>query len=122
MLKGWKHISEDDRARIARGIIDGKVYGGPWHIELQPTNLCNVDCFFCISKPGRHGESLEWDFLYNFLKENSRRDLRMLRLTGGGDPLSYPHIRKLIDACGELGILVENLTTNATRLAALAPR
>ncbi len=122
MLSGWQKISAADRARVQQGIVQGRVLGGPWHLEVQPTNLCNVDCFFCISKPGRHGESLDWPFFRDFLIHNRQRDLRFLRLTGGGDPLVYPHIRPLIETCDEHGIQLENITTNGTRLAPLANR
>jgi len=120
VLNGWQYLNEADRTRIERGIVENAVYGGPWHIELQPTNLCNLNCKFCISRGGRHGESLDWPALRRFLIENSRRDLRMLRLTGGGEPLLYEQIRPLIDTCGELGILLENITTNGTLLSPLA--
>lgn len=121
MLNGWKFLTDDDIARIERGIVENAVHGGPWHVELQPSNACNVECFFCISRFGRNNEMLDWSVLNKFLVENRRRrDLRMLRLVGGGEPLLYTHIRELLDLCGEHGILLENVTTNGTLLAPLS--
>lgn len=120
MLNGWHTLNGEELTRIERGIIENRVYGGPFQIELQPTNLCNLDCFFCISRIARHGESLDWPLLRDFLIANRRRDLRMVRLTGGGEPLAYKYIRDLVDLCGEQGILLENITTNGTLLAPLA--
>ena len=120
MLDGWGCLDEADIARIEKGIIENHVYGGPYHIELHPTNCCDLNCFFCFSKPGRNNESLEWSVLKNLLIENRRHDLRMLHLTGGGDPLTYDHIDDLIDLCRAEGIKIQEITTNATRLASLA--
>ncbi len=113
---GWKYLTPEDRQRIERGIVENRVLGGPWHIELQPTNLCNVDCFFCISRSARHGESLEWPLLRETLTRGRRGDLKMIRLTGGGEPLAYPHLRRLVEHCGELGIMLENVNTNGVLL------
>ena len=122
MLNGWQNLTPEDVAKIEIGIIEDRVLGGPWQIELQPTNLCDLNCFFCISKMGRHGESLDWAVLKDFLIRNRRHDLRMLRLTGGGEPLQYPQIQELIELCGEQGILLENINTNGTLLEPLAER
>lgn len=122
MLMGWQHLPPEDLRRIETGIVEGRVLGGPWHIELQPTNLCNVDCFFCISKSARHGESMPWPMLRRLLEDGRAGDLRMIRLTGGGEPLSYPHLSPLIDACGELGLLIENVNTNGVLLPRSAER
>lgn len=122
MLNGWQFLSKDDIMRIERGIVEGRVLGGPWHIELQPCNTCNLECFFCVSRGGRYNENLSWPLLKEFLIQNRRRDLRMLRLTGGGEPLAYPQIHELIDLCGEQGLLLEMVNTNGTLLAPLVDR
>ncbi len=43
MRYGWQYLSEEEKAAIERGIVENRVFGGPWHCVLQPTNVCNVD-------------------------------------------------------------------------------
>lgn len=120
MLFGWDKLAREEEERIARGIVENRTYGGPWHMEIQPTDQCNLDCFFCSARPYRNHESLPWDVLAPLLKQAALRDLRFLRLSGGGESLIYPSIRPLLDLCGYCGLRLVDVTTNGTTLAALA--
>ena len=60
MLFGWEHLTKDELERIAAGIAEGRVFGGPWMLELHPTHKCNVRCFFCSSRPYGRDEVLSW--------------------------------------------------------------
>lgn len=123
MLLGWNHLSRQDTDRIAAGIVKNDVFGGPWCLEIQPTNKCNVECFFCSSKFHRKDEELPWDALKVMLAEEARqRDLRFLRLSGGGESLIYSAIRPMLDLCAEAGLRIADITTNGTPLQALAQR
>lgn len=119
---GWQHLSAEERETIARGIVEKRVLGGPYHLEIHPTNKCNVNCFFCFCKPYRHGESLPWEVTERVLREGAARGLRFLRISGGGESLLYPQIGPLLDLCGELGLRIVDLTTNGTRLGPLAEK
>ena len=35
------------QAKIAAGILDKKVYSGPWEVQIDLTNMCNNDCIGC---------------------------------------------------------------------------
>jgi MoaA/NifB/PqqE/SkfB family radical SAM enzyme len=120
MLHGWRHLSDDAKARIETGIVENRVLGGPFHAVVLPTNICNVDCFFCQSYAPAGSEILPWPVLRNFLDANAREDLRLIELTGGGEPLLYPEILALLDRCVHHGIVIEHLVTNAIPLAPLA--
>ena len=120
MLFGWKHLSQEEEERIARGIVENTTYGGPWALEIQPTDRCNVDCFFCGTQFLRTDDFLPWERLKNLLIDGARNDLRFLRLSGGGESLFYPSIRPMLDTCGELKLRLANLTTNAVLLEPLA--
>src|SRR5438094_864388 len=54
---GWKHLTDDDKATIARGVRDGVAYGGPYHAEIYPADRCNIDCFFCPTAAIRRNDS-----------------------------------------------------------------
>ena len=45
-----------DKAKIVKGITDGRGYGGPYHVELQPSDACNIGCFFCATRR-HHGSA-----------------------------------------------------------------
>ena len=74
MLYGWQHLTREEKDRIETGIVENRVLGGPWHLNLYTTNICNVDCFFCISQKRKPGISLDWGLLESTLRENARRD------------------------------------------------
>lgn len=121
MMMGWNMMTPDDEERLLRGVVHGGVHGGPWAVEIQPTNACNVDCFFCSSKFHRHDEALPWDdVLLPFLRDAAARDLKSIRLSGGGESLIYPKIRPLLQFLQQHNIRIADLTTNAAPLAKLA--
>lgn len=123
VLSGWQHLTDEDRKKFADGIVGGRTAGGPWHLELHPTNRCNVRCFFCINEFHRpHGDhaTLPWENLYGLLNQLADRDLKMIRLSGGGEPLIYPQIRELLDLMARRNIRIVDLNTNGTRLKDLA--
>jgi hypothetical protein len=122
MLCGWQHFTETQRAQIATGIAENRVLGGPYMLEVHPTNQCTVKCFFCYCEECRHGESLSWETLEGQLREGASHDVRFLRLSGGGESLLYPKINELLDLCGELDLRIVDLTTNATRLEPVAEK
>ncbi len=121
MLFGWDRMTRDDEDRLLRGVVRGGVHGGPWAIEIQPTNVCNVDCFFCSSKFHRAGQFLDWEgVLLPLLKDAAARDLKSVRLSGGGESLVYPKMRPLLGFLGEHGVRIADVTTNAAPLAKYA--
>lgn len=123
VLSGWQHLSDEDLTKIADGIVSGRAAGGPWHLELHPTNRCNVRCFFCINefhRPRSDHALLPWEKLYALLDQLADRDLKMMRLSGGGEPLIYPQIHELLELMARRGIRIVDLNTNGTRLKDLA--
>jgi MoaA/NifB/PqqE/SkfB family radical SAM enzyme len=122
MLMDWQRLSQKDVERIANGIVENRVCGGPFHLEIQPTDVCNLNCFFCSSERFRRGRSIPWDTLRAVLEEAAARDLRFLRLSGGGESLAYHSIGPLLDLCAQKGLRISDLTTNGTLLAPLVPR
>ena len=104
---------------MAAGILKGEPQAGPWHLEIHPTNKCNVKCFFCITQ--RHptcaaDAALPWDKLKILLENRAGGNLRMVRLSGGGEPLLYPEMRPLLETMQRTGIRLYELTTNGTLL------
>ena len=122
MRFGWEHLSQNDRDRIADAVLRGRIPPGPFFLEIHPTNRCNSDCVFCFARGHRAGQTLPWDRLETVLREGADGDLRLVRLSGGGEPLIYPQIDPLLDLCGRLGLRIVDLTTNAIVLERFAQR
>lgn len=90
---------------------------GPVHAELDLTDRCNVACYFCNQMDVRTKEALPFDDVVGLLDEMVAGGLRSVRLSGGGDPLMYPEIVRVLDLFAERGVTVDNLTTNGARMA-----
>ena len=35
---GWKYLTTEDKGAILRGVRDGVAYGGPYHVEIYPSD------------------------------------------------------------------------------------
>jgi len=123
MLSGWQRLTAEERAEMADGIVHNNLEGGPWHLEIHPTNRCNVKCFFCINngcEAFKNESQLPWPRLQAFLERLTAEGLRMLRLSGGGEPLLYSSIRDLLDLLGQKHVRLVDLNTNGTLLKPFA--
>lgn len=116
MLHGWEALNAQEKETIARGIASGDVYGGPYHIELSPTDNCNYDCFFCNQGFIDRKNSLSIDRLCSLIDELAESGLKTLRLSGGGEPLIHPRIKDFLDHLKQHGIVIHNVTTNGFML------
>jgi MoaA/NifB/PqqE/SkfB family radical SAM enzyme len=115
-MHGWENLRDEDRETILRGIEEGRALGGPYHVELDMIDVCNVECFFCSSVDMRQGAVFKWDRLEPRIDEMIEGGLRSFRISGGGEPLLYPQLGELLQKMGSAGVVMDNMTTNAIRL------
>lgn len=99
---------------IARGIKKGnKSFIGPEHVVIDITNRCINSCIACWTRSPllkKHIPPPEWcqqdlplEQAFQLIEELHRLGTRIIRFTGGGEPLLYRGIWKLIrrvKACG----------------------
>ncbi|HOR29692.1 MAG TPA: radical SAM/SPASM domain-containing protein [Candidatus Sumerlaeota bacterium] len=116
MLHGWNYLTADDREQILRGIADGEVYGGPYHIELDWVDKCNARCFFCNSEYLQNGQSVPLDAAVGWVDEACAAGLRSMRFSGGGEPTLHPQFPEMLELLAARGIVLDNLNTNGTNL------
>ncbi len=116
MMHGWQYLREEDRDAIARGIAEGAVYGGPYHIELDWVDACNARCFFCGSEAVHSARRLTWDRARSLLDEARAGGLRSIRLAGGGEPMLHPDFAELADWLAANDIVLDQINTNGTML------
>ncbi len=86
---------------------------GPIFLELHPTNKCNSNCLFCNQTiHQRKGELIEFNQLLEFLKELVAKGLKVVRISGGGEPTTYPHLFELLEFLRVNNIVVSVFSTN----------
>ena len=90
----------------------------PIHVQLCLTNRCNLKCSFCSC--GKRNKSQELDIirLKKFLVTASDMGMEAITITGGGEPLLYPHLTDVIGLCGDLQVKI-GLVTNGFLLPRL---
>src|SRR5260370_5253334 len=110
---GWQYLTADDKATILRGIRDGVAYGGPYHVEIYPSDRCNIDCFFCSTASLRGNDELPLVRIEELIAEMQEAGTRSIRFAGGGEPLFHRKTKDLLPMIGRSGIPVQNIPTNA---------
>lgn len=93
----------------------------PRSVRLSLTDRCDLACVYC--RPHRHDgyleERLDLDAWKTMVHGLVRAGVRRVRLTGG-EPLLHPQVVDVVAFLATLGLDDLALTTNATRLEALA--
>lgn len=91
------------------------------YLRLSLTERCNLACTYCV--PSHHEElPSDWmsdDEIVALVSALQPLGLRRVRLTGG-EPTLRPRLPDLVRRLAGLGLADLSLTTNATRLTALA--
>jgi len=88
------------------------------HLQLCPTNKCNLNCKFCSCADRDISLMLSYSQIMNILIQASEVGCESVTITGGGEPLLHPRINDIIDSCYNLGIKV-GLVTNGIALEKL---
>lgn len=82
-----------------------------YRVEINPGNICNYKCPYCIEKSnmGPEWKWLEWKYLKAFCEDiiTRNKDKKILfSLCNGGEPTLYPHIDDLLDLLKDHTILL----------------
>ena len=83
--------------------IEKKEFAMPYHIELHPTTACNQDCVWCIMREQRmvNSGTLSKEQLYRIaLQVADNEEIKVVFLSGGGDPLVNEHLFEKYEYCG----------------------
>ena len=94
------------------------------YLRLSVTELCNLRCRYCMPAEGiakrNHAEMLTEEEMVRAVRAAARLGVTKVRITGG-EPLFKPNILSICrGVCAVEGIRETALTTNGTRLEALA--
>ena len=98
----------------------------PSQVDIDLTNICNQDCFYCNSAEHRKKSPVQKHYLeyINLLDKlagwrahtpNSVGTLHTITYPGGGEPTLLPGYEKVLEHTIDLGFLT-SITTNGTQL------
>lgn len=114
---GWAEITLEDKRKLIEHIVHGTAPSGPFHIELDLTDRCNVDCYFCNAMDVRTREQIPYERIVEIVDACVPNGLRSVRFAGGGDPLFHREIEQVIDYIHSRGVVIDNITTNGVGLS-----
>lgn len=90
----------------------------PYHVQLYPTDRCNLKCTFC-SCANKDGARLTLSAVARLADELPLLGCRAVTISGGGEPLCHPQLNEIIGVLADNGLQV-GLTTNGLLLDRLA--
>jgi MoaA/NifB/PqqE/SkfB family radical SAM enzyme len=95
-------------------LLNGKI-PAPVRVVLEPTNLCNHNCFFCCYSSFRTENKiyLSSEKLFELAEDFKRLGVKSVSLVGGGEPMIHPAIYDLIQWFYKNNILI-SITTNGS--------
>jgi len=95
-------------------------YIPPVHVQLNPTNRCNLNCEFCSCSEREKKAELSLDKIIEAMSRFKALGCQSVTITGGGEPLLHPNINTLLATLNlDLKIKV-GLVTNGTQFKNLA--
>ncbi|MGQ9653112.1 MAG: radical SAM protein [Thermodesulfobacteriota bacterium] len=90
----------------------------PVTVELDPTNLCNHHCIWCLDQRFRESchDTLPWETVRRLIEELAQIGVKGVVVKGSGEPTLVPYFSKLFYAIRSAG-LKSALTTNGGLLS-----
>ncbi len=89
--------------------------GTPIVMHIMPTSVCNLKCKFCSVKDRKVHEILDLEKIIKpAIDELSKRGLKAVILSGGGEPMLYPKFSELVEYLSSKKLQI-GLITNGTR-------
>lgn len=100
----------------------------PVHVRIKPTNLCNHNCWYCAYRNDSlalgdemiERNSIPEDKMFEIVDDLIAMDVRAVTFSGGGEPLLYKPLPRVIERLAAGGIRVAALTNGANLKGAMA--
>jgi len=92
----------------------------PIHLQVCPTNKCNLSCSFCSCNSRERGDELPYSHLEEIVDISSKLGVKAFTITGGGEPTLHPHINEFIEYAYSKNIDL-GLVSNGLKLTNLYP-
>jgi MoaA/NifB/PqqE/SkfB family radical SAM enzyme len=88
----------------------------PYHIQLYPTNLCNLNCTFCSCANRNRKDTLSLEDIKRVISDAISLGCKAVTISGGGEPTLHPEINKILEFLF-LNKLVVGMATNGISLS-----
>jgi len=85
----------------------------PIHLQINPTNRCNLNCSFCSCSERDKSKEIDFDLIRAIITKAAGCGCKAVTITGGGEPCLYTYINELIDFIGGSSLKI-GLVTNGT--------
>ena len=93
-------------------MLDAGERCAPIYIRIKPTNACNHNCYYCTYAAGNsvnrgsvnRADSIPWPKLREIIRDMADMGVKAVTFSGGGEPLTYSHIREAAEMVCEAGI------------------
>jgi len=89
----------------------------PLHLDVEPTNACNLRCPFCATTHNKYKKGFIQEKVWkNVLDEAGANNLYSLKFTFRGEPLLHKDLLRMIEYAKDVGIMDVYFNTNAVLL------
>lgn len=89
----------------------------PLHLDIEPTNACNLRCPFCATTHNKYNKGFMAEKTWRkILDEAGRYHLYSLKFTYRGEPLLHKDLPKMVEYAKKVGIMDVYFNTNAVIL------
>jgi len=104
----------------------------PFYIRIKPTNLCNHHCAYCTYGRGQDEnrtknrdavvatDTIPWEKMQEIIKDIGEGGVKAVTFSGGGEPLTYPHIGKTVQKLKTYGIEISLISNGQLLCGELA--
>ena len=82
----------------------------PIHVQFIPTNRCNLKCLFCSCSEDDRKTEMSLDDAKRIIEILHKLGTKSVTITGGGEPLLYPHFQELLAVFHDAGIQIGMVT------------
>ncbi len=104
---------------LMRGIREGRI--PPVHLQLNPTNRCDLKCKFCSCSRRDRDIELPFDVLAKTLEAFKHMSCQAVTITGGGEPLLYGRFSEMLNVMVDNLHMEAGLVTNGRHLQDFTP-
>lgn len=111
ILNHWQTIND---------IVKGK-NPPPVSCEIDPSNLCNHDCVWCMYHSFRKekSEMIPDEIMFNLIRDLGKKRVKSITFTGGGEPLINPAVVEGLYKTREAGMEAGLVTNGGPMTAAI---
>ena len=105
--------------KLVRTIVEEKRII-PVHVQLNPTNECNLDCDWCSCSERDRSLFLSYEQIVDVMSYYKERGCESVTLTGGGEALLHPSIIDIVSRLSHFGIAI-GIVSNGWNVENLCP-